>query len=66
MVVSFEAQSGRTYVLWNSADIAGDEWIKVQAFPAEDGNRTDTYPIPDGPLPLPSSYYRITNPATND
>ena len=66
MIVSFEAQSGRTYVLWNSADIAGDEWIKVQAFPAEDGKRTVTYRIPDEHLPLPSGYYRLTIPATND
>ena len=52
--------------LWNSTDIAGDEWIKVQAFPAEDGKRTVTYRIPDEHLPLPSGYYRLTIPAAND
>ena len=66
VIVSFEAQAGRAYVLWSTADIAGGEWIKVQAFPAEGGKRTVTYGIPAEHLPLPGGYYRLTIPAAID
>ena len=66
VIVSFEAQAGRTYVLWNTNDIADGGWIKVQEFPAQDNKRNVIHAIPSNNLPLPSGYYRLTIPATND
>jgi hypothetical protein len=66
VIVSFEAQAGRAYVLWSTADIAGGGWIKVQEFPAQGDKRTVTHGIPAEHLPLPSGYYRLTIPAAND
>ena len=62
----FEAQTGRTYVLWSTDDVAGGEWIKVQEFPPQDGKRTIIHDLPAKHLPLPTGYYRLTIPATND
>ena len=62
----FEAQTGRTYVLWSTADVAGGEWIKVQEFLPQDSNRTIIHDLPVEHLPLPNGYYRLTIPATND
>jgi hypothetical protein len=62
----FEAQAGRTYVLWSTDSVGGGEWIKVQEFPAQGDKRTVTYWIPAEHLPLPSGYYRLTIPAAND
>ncbi len=62
----FEAQTGRTYVLWSTDDVAGGEWIKVQEFPPQDGKRTIIHDLPAEHLPLPTGYYRLTIPATND
>ena len=66
VIVSFEAQAGRAYVLWSTADIAGGEWIKVKEFPPQDGKRTIIHDLPTEHLPLPNGYYRLTIPATND
>jgi len=62
----FEAQAGRTYVLWSTDSVGGGEWIKVQEFPAQGDKRTVTYWIPAEHLPLPSGYYQLTIPAAND
>jgi len=62
----FEAQTGRTYVLWSTDDVAGGEWIKVQEFPPQDGKRTIIHDLPAKHMPLPTGYYRLTIPATND
>jgi len=53
-------------VLWNTDDIADGGWIKVQEFPAQDNKRNVIHAIPSNNLPLPSGYYRLTIPATND
>ncbi len=66
ITISFEAQAGRAYVLWSTADIAGGKWIQVKTFPSEDGKRTVTFGIPAVQLPLPNGYYRLTIPAAND
>ncbi len=62
----FEAQTGRTYVLWSTDDVADGEWIKVQEFTVQDGKRTITYNLPAEHLPLPNGYYRLTIPVAND
>ncbi|MDB4808248.1 lamin tail domain-containing protein, partial [Verrucomicrobia bacterium] len=62
----FEAQTGRTYVLWSTDDVADGEWIKVQEFPVQDGKRTIIYNLPAEHLPLPNGYYRLTIPVAND
>ena len=62
----FEAQTGRTYLLWSTADVGSGEWIKVQEFPPQDGKRTIIHDLPVEHLPLPNGYYRLTIPATND
>ena len=66
VTVSFEAQAGRAYVLWSTADLANGKWIQVQAFQPEGAKRTVTYGIPAVHLPLPNGYYRLTIPAAID
>jgi len=66
VTVSFEAQAGRAYVLWSTADLGSGDWIKVQAFPAGEAKRTVTYGIPAVHRPLPDGYYRLTIPAAID
>ena len=66
VVISFEAQPGRTYVLWSAGDVAPDEWIKVQHFSPQPEKRTISYEIPAEHRPVPNGYYRLTIPAKND
>ncbi|MEC9081599.1 MAG: hypothetical protein VYE44_07455, partial [Verrucomicrobiota bacterium] len=66
LTISFEAQAGRTYVLWSTANIADDDWIKMKVFPVEDDKRTVTFGVSALQLPSPNGYYRLTIPAAND
>ena len=65
-VISFEAQLGRTYVLWRADDVTSDEWIKVQQFSPQPEKRTISYEIPAEHRPVSKGYYRLTIPAKND
>ena len=51
---------------WVSLPDAGGEWIKVKEFPPQDGKRTIIHDLPAEHLALPTGYYRLTIPATND
>ena len=66
LTISFEAQAGRAYVLWSTANIADDDWIKMKVFPVEDDKRTVTFGVSALQLPSPNGYYRLTIPAAND
>ena len=65
-VVSFEAQPGRTYVLWSAGAVAGGEWIKVQQFSPQPEKRIISYEIPAEHRPIPNGYFQLTIPAAGD
>ena len=58
--ISFEAQPGRTYVLWSTGNVADGEWIKVKQFSPQPEKRTISYEIPAEQRPIPNGYYRVT------
>jgi hypothetical protein len=66
MNITFEAQGGRTYVLWNATDITDGEWVKVQEFPSQDSKRTIIHDLPVKHRSSPNGYYRITIPAVEN
>ena len=66
MSITFEAQGGRTYALWNATDITDGEWIKVQEFPPQGSMRTIIHDLPVKHRPSPNGYYRITIPAVEN
>ncbi len=66
MNITFDAQAGRTYVLWNATNITNGKWIKVEEFPPQDSKRTIIHNLPAKHRSAPNGYYRITIPAAKN
>ena len=66
MLLTFEAQPNRTYILWNSSEVSSENWIEVKQFEPTSEMRKIYYEIPSKRLNLPKEYYRLTIPAKVD
>ncbi|MAD26396.1 MAG: hypothetical protein CMO44_19730, partial [Verrucomicrobiales bacterium] len=66
MLLSFEAQPNRTYILWNAIDVAGKNWVEVKQFESTSEIRKIYYDIPSKHLNSSKGYYRLTIPAKVD
>ena len=66
MLLTFEAQPNRTYILWNSSEVSSENWIEVKQFKPTSEMRKIYYEIPSKRLNLPKEYYRLTIPAKVD
>ena len=66
MLLSFEAKSNRTYILWSATDVAGENWFVVKQFEPHSENREITYEIPTEQLNISRGYYRLTIPEKID
>ncbi|HJN90731.1 MAG TPA: lamin tail domain-containing protein [Verrucomicrobiota bacterium] len=63
---TFEAQPGRSYVLWTTNNPVNGKWGKVHEFQAQKDKRIISYQLPDTHLPSPNGYYRLTIPASKN
>ena len=66
MLLTFEAQPNRTYILWNSSEVSSENWIEVKQFEPTSEMRKIYHEIPSKRLNLPKGYYRLTIPAKVD
>ena len=66
MLLSFEAQPNRSYILWRANDVSNQNWEEVKQFEPNSKTRTILHEIPSEKLNLPKGYYRLTIPVKVD
>ena len=66
MLLSFEAQPNRSYILWRANDVSNQNWEEVKQFEPNSKTRTIFHEIPSEKLNLPKGYYRLTIPVKVD
>ena len=66
MLLSFEAQPNRSYILWRVNDVSNQNWKEVKQFEPNSKTRTIFHEISSEKLNLPKGYYRLTIPVKVD